>query len=186
MISNDIIPSAIDYLPLYQPNIDNVMNLRRFLKHQSKIFTLLITLNCLLHYSRYIFFFQSTNSDDINENCIISSLTEQVGTSGTSAQGATIHVPEESVREVEIEGAENQATREDDSNSVSAEKSTEHVCIVCLKKRKKHSGREQQLQSCITEDSLKNLQSIANEMGDEQLSNRITVMKSFFITKSAN
>jgi hypothetical protein len=109
-----------------------------------------------------------------------------VGTSGTSAQGATIHVPEESVREVEIEGAENQATREDDSNSVSAEKSTEHVCIVCLKKRKKHSGREQQLQSCITEDSLKNLQSIANEMGDEQLSNRITVMKSFFITKSAN
>jgi hypothetical protein len=68
-----------------------------------------------------------------------------VGTSGTSTQGATIHVPEESVCEVEIEGAENQeATREDDSNSVSAEKSTEHVCIVCLKKRKKHSGREQQ------------------------------------------
>jgi hypothetical protein len=51
-----------------------------------------------------------------------------------------------------------------------------YVGIVCLKKRKKHSGREQQLQSCITEDSLKNLQSIANEMGDEQLSNRITVM----------
>jgi hypothetical protein len=50
------------------------------------------------------------------------------------------------------------------------------ICIVYLKKRKKHCGREQQLQSCITEDSLKNLQSIANEMGDEQLSNRITVM----------
>jgi hypothetical protein len=63
------------------------------------------TLHYLLHYSTY--FFQNTNSDDINENCIISSLTEQVGTSATSAQGATIHLPEESVREAKIVGAEN-------------------------------------------------------------------------------
>jgi hypothetical protein len=54
MISNDTIPSAIDNLPLYQRNIDNVMNLRRFLKHQIKIFTLLyITLFITL---QYIFF----------------------------------------------------------------------------------------------------------------------------------
>jgi hypothetical protein len=41
MISNDTIPSAIDNLPLYQRNIGNVINLRRFLRHQIKIFTLL-------------------------------------------------------------------------------------------------------------------------------------------------
>jgi hypothetical protein len=59
-----------------------------------------------------------------------------VGTSGTSPQGATIHLPEESVCEAETEGAENQeATREDDSNSVSAEKSIEHVCRYCLSEK---------------------------------------------------
>lgn len=97
------------------------------------------------------------------------SITEEAGTSECSAEA--ISDAHEEVHEVDMEETEASSSQQDPD---SVEKSSDYTCIFCQKKRKKYNGREQQLQTCLTADGVDNLLIIANEIGDEQLANRIT------------
>ncbi|KAL4718511.1 hypothetical protein ACJJTC_002714 [Scirpophaga incertulas] len=125
--------------------------------------------------------------------------SDQSGPSGQCAEAAT--VPQYQADELDIEENEAAATQHDSDSaeneavatqhdldsaenepvptqhySDSAEKPSDYPCIFCQKMRKKYHGREQPLQTCITMDAVNNLISIANDMDDEQLINRITEM----------
>lgn len=94
----------------------------------------------------------------------------QVSDDAESAITATTAFKEQQQDECEIENTE--ASREHDPDS--PDESRSNVCILCQKKRKKHNGQEQQLKTCTTADSINGIIFIANEVGDEQLINRIT------------
>ncbi|KAG5866440.1 hypothetical protein JTB14_015344 [Gonioctena quinquepunctata] len=73
----------------------------------------------------------------------------------------------------EAHGSEG-TTTPDISEAEDAQKSTEHVCAFCNKNRKKYQGREQQLQTCATDESIVSLKRNVSEIGDVDLLNKIT------------
>ncbi|KAG5866213.1 hypothetical protein JTB14_035254 [Gonioctena quinquepunctata] len=73
----------------------------------------------------------------------------------------------------EAHGSEG-TTTPDISEAEDAQKSTGHVCVFCNKNRKKYQGREQQLQTCATDESIVSLKRNVSEIGDVDLLNKIT------------